>query len=129
MNNQSTGDAISDMLFIETILRHYDWSAEDWDATYKDLPSRQIKVSVMDRNKVQTTDAERKCTLPVGLQESIDAYVRKLGPNARCFVRPSGTEDIVRVYAESETQEKADTLAEAVAEAVVHLVNIEYNDK
>jgi phosphoacetylglucosamine mutase len=117
------------MLLIETILRHYDWDAEDWDATYTDLPSRQIKVSVSDRNKVQTTDAERKCVLPKGLQESIDAYVSKLGPNARCFVRPSGTEDVVRIYAESETQEKADTLANAVSEAVTHLVNVEYHDK
>lgn len=117
------------MLVIETILRHYDWTAEDWNATYTDLPSRQIKVSVMDRNKVQTTDAERKCTLPKGLQESIDAYVTKLGPNARCFVRPSGTEDIVRVYAEAETQGKADTLANAVSEAVTHLVNVDYDDK
>lgn len=129
MTDKSTGDAISDMLLIESILRHYDWSAEDWDSMYTDLPSRQIKVSVTDRNRVTTSDAERRCTLPSGLQESIDAYVKKLGPNARCFVRPSGTEDVVRVYAEAETQEKADTLAAAVSEAVIHLVNVEYLDK
>lgn len=39
-------------------------------------------------------------------------------PNGRSFVRPSGTEDIVRVYAEASTQEGADNLAIAVGNAV-----------
>ena len=33
----------------------------------------------------------------------------------RCFIRPSGTEDVVRVYAEASTQEAADGLAYSVA--------------
>lgn len=36
----------------------------------------------------------------------------------RAFARPSGTEDVVRVYAEASTQEQADALAAAVARAV-----------
>ena len=36
----------------------------------------------------------------------------------QCFVRPSGTEDVVRVYAEAETREAADRLAFAVAQKV-----------
>ncbi|CAN0126952.1 unnamed protein product, partial [Heterosigma akashiwo] len=32
-------------------------------------------------------------------------------PRGRCFVRPSGTENVVRVYAEAETQRAADALA------------------
>ncbi|KAH1205606.1 Phosphoacetylglucosamine mutase [Glycine max] len=39
-------------------------------------------------------------------------------PQGRCFVRPSGTEDVVRVYAEASTQEAADTLANCVAKLV-----------
>ncbi len=33
------------------------------------------------------------------------------GPKPRCFVRPSGTEDAVRVYAEANSQRGADALA------------------
>lgn len=49
----------------------------------------------------------------LGLQEGIDRLVAdfKLG---RAFVRPSGTEDVVRIYAEAESQESADALAKAV---------------
>jgi phosphoacetylglucosamine mutase len=39
----------------------------------------------------------------------------------RAFVRPSGTEDVVRVYAEAATQEQARKLAHEVARAVHQL--------
>lgn len=52
---------------------------------------------------IETTDAERRTVCPAGLQEAIDSTVNKY-KQARSFVRPSGTEDVVRVYAEAETQ-------------------------
>ncbi|KAH1205607.1 Phosphoacetylglucosamine mutase [Glycine max] len=54
---------------------------------------------------------------PPGLQEAINEETAK-NPQGRCFVRPSGTEDVVRVYAEASTQEAADTLANCVAKLV-----------
>lgn len=56
-----------------------------------------------DRRVIDTTDAERRAVSPAGLQEAIDTLVKK-HRLARSFVRPSGTEDVVRVYAEAETQ-------------------------
>ena len=56
-----------------------------------------------DRRVIDTTDAERKTTSPAGLQEAIDTLNRKYRLS-RSFVRPSGTEDVVRVYAEAETR-------------------------
>ena len=44
------------------------------------------QVSVADRNVIQTTDAERKCVLPVGLQQEIEAIVTKFN-KGRSFVR------------------------------------------
>ncbi|VCX42199.1 unnamed protein product, partial [Gulo gulo] len=55
-----------------------------------------------------------------GLQEAIDDLVKKY-KLSRAFVRPSGTEDIVRVYAEADSQENADSLAHAVSLAVFQL--------
>ena len=102
---------------------------------YKDLPNRQLKVRVKDRMVVKTTDFERRCTSPEGLQEQINTLVSQTA-RGRSFVRleregggvqtfndrvslggipattiiycifycrPSGTEDVVRVYAEAET--------------------------
>lgn len=118
--NQTVGDAISDMLLIEAILAIKGITIQQWDAIYSDLPNRQLKVKVSDRRVIDTTDAERRAVSPVGLQEAIDSLVKKY-KLARSFVRPSGTEDVVRVYAEAETQESADALAHEVSLAVYRL--------
>ncbi|KAM8831589.1 phosphoacetylglucosamine mutase [Spinachia spinachia] len=118
--NQTVGDAISDMLLIEAILAIRGMTIQQWDAIYSDLPNRQLKVKVADRRVIDTADAERRAVSPKGLQEAIDSLVRKYR-EARSFVRPSGTEDVVRVYAEAETQESADSLAHEVSLAVYRL--------
>ncbi|XP_074471736.1 phosphoacetylglucosamine mutase isoform X1 [Sebastes fasciatus] len=117
---QAVGDAISDMLLIEAILAIKGMTIQQWDAIYSDLPSRQLKVKVADRRVIDTTDAERQAVSPAGLQEAINSLVKKYR-QARSFVRPSGTEDVVRVYAEAETQESADALAHEVSLAVYRL--------
>ena len=49
MTNQCVGDALSDMLIVESILFAKGWSAQSWYEAYQDLPNRQLKVSVKDR--------------------------------------------------------------------------------
>jgi len=110
MINQTVGDSLSDMLMVESILHERGWDVQDWSMAYQDLPNRQIKVSVADRNVIQTADEERVCVKPGGLQEAINTIVTKF-KEGRSFVRPSGTEDVVRVYAEADTQANADQLA------------------
>ncbi|KAK6337769.1 Phosphoacetylglucosamine Mutase [Orbilia brochopaga] len=111
--NQTVGDALSDLLLVEVILAHKAWSPAQWDACYTDLPNRLEKAEVKDRNAYKTTDAERRLVEPEGLQARIDALVSKYH-EARSFVRPSGTENVVRVYAEAATKSEADELAAKV---------------
>ncbi|XP_049880653.1 phosphoacetylglucosamine mutase [Pectinophora gossypiella] len=120
MTNETVGDAISDLFLVETVLCARGHDARDWHAAYTDLPCRQLKVAVQDRNAITTADAERQCTAPEGLQTRIDELVAEY-KDGRSFVRPSGTEDVVRVYAEADTQESADKLAAQVAQAVFDL--------
>ncbi|KAK2372415.1 phosphoacetylglucosamine mutase [Trifolium repens] len=115
--NQAVGDALSGVLLVEVILKHMGWSIHRWNELYHDLPSRQLKVKVADRTSVVTANAETVVVRPPGLQEAINAETAKY-TQGRCFVRPSGTEDVVRVYAEASTQEAADTLANSVAKLV-----------
>ena len=115
--NQTVGDALSDMLLVLVILAARRWGAAEWDNCYSDLPNRLTKVSVPDRTLFTTTDAERRLSSPVGLQDKIDELVQRT-PQGRSFVRPSGTEDCVRVYAEAETSEEAERLAQAVEHLV-----------
>lgn len=118
--NETVGDAISDMLVVETILHDKGWSVRDWEGSYTDLPNKLMKVQVADRHVFQTTDAERVCVKPEGLQEEINKLVAKY-KRGRSFVRPSGTEDIVRVYAEAATQDDTNRLAAEVSMKVYEL--------
>ncbi|XP_023596152.1 phosphoacetylglucosamine mutase isoform X3 [Trichechus manatus latirostris] len=117
---KAAGDAISDMLVTEAILALKGLTIQQWDALYTDLPNRQLKVKVADRQVINTTDAERQAVTPPGLQEAINGLVKKYRLS-RAFVRPSGTEDVVRVYAEADSQESADSLAHEVSLAVFQL--------
>lgn len=115
--NQAVGDALSGLLLVEAILLHTGWSIQKWNELYKDLPSRQLKVKVVDRTAVVTANAETIVVQPAGIQDAINTATAKYH-HGRCFIRPSGTEDVIRVYAEATTQEEADSLASDVAKLV-----------
>jgi len=133
--NQAVGDAISDVLLVDAILYLKGWSIGDWDALYEDLPSRQCKVKVGDRSIIRTDESEARAVAPPRLQPALDSAMEALDgrsrsgipsgggavapARSRCFVRPSGTENAVRVYAEASTQADADGLASEAA-ALVH---------
>ncbi|KAJ7071075.1 phosphoacetylglucosamine mutase [Mycena amicta] len=112
--NQTVGDALSDILLVEVVLAHKAYDGADWDSLYIDLPNRLVKVVVADRNQFKTEDAERQLVSPPGLQARINDLVRRF-EGGRSFVRPSGTEDVVRVYAEAGSKPQADELAFRVA--------------
>lgn len=109
--NQAVGDAISDMLSVLAILQVTGQDASSWHGMYKDLPSKQLKVSGLDKSKIICSEDECRVVSPTELQNSLTAAMTAI-PKGRCFVRPSGTEDVVRVYAEAETQSLADKLAD-----------------
>lgn len=111
--NQCVGDAMSDLLLVEAILCEEEMSFPSWDSLYFELPSRQLKVKVSDRSIFKTTQADTKLISPPHLQPQIDSLVAQTF-KGRAFVRPSGTEDVVRIYAEAETREQCDQLANEI---------------
>jgi len=107
---------------VDAILQLQNWTLEDWHTSlYQDLPSRQLKVRVADRTVIQTNENETRCVEPAAVQAELDAAVLACGAQGRAFVRPSGTEDVVRVYAEAATVDQADALAAAAANIVHRL--------
>lgn len=117
--NQTVGDALSDLLLVEVILAHRGWGPQEWINTYTDLPNRLVRMEVRDRTIFKAVDAERRLEAPVGMQPQIDALVAKY-KQGRSFVRASGTEDAVRIYAEAATRSETDDLAQKVSLLVKH---------
>ena len=118
--NQAVGDALSDLFLVDAILYLKGWTLKDWNKLYNDLPSRQCKVKVKDRSLIRTNENETKSTNPPQLQIALENAMNNAisGSAARAFVRPSGTENVVRVYAEASTQDDADALASEAAALV-----------
>ena len=58
--------------------------------------------------------------LPPSVLERVAAINEQLAGNARVLVRPSGTEPVVRLLAEAETEEEAESLCASLAALVTH---------
>lgn len=86
--NDVVGDGIADMLAVECLLRHFDWSIQDWgNQTYRNMPNIQLKVPVQDRSIWATAEEnETQLIRPVGIQDKIDKIVEQFD-EARAFVR------------------------------------------
>ncbi|KAK6110775.1 Phosphoglucomutase/phosphomannomutase alpha/beta/alpha domain I family protein [Brugia pahangi] len=115
--NTVVGDAMTDLLAVEMILKHYDWTVENWNNMYKDLPNVQRKLRAVNRSVFQMSADETTCVKPRKLQGAINTIVSKY-TDGRSFVRPSGTEDVVRIYAEAATEHDAEAIANEVEVAV-----------
>ncbi|HEV7657711.1 MAG TPA: phosphoglucosamine mutase, partial [Mycobacteriales bacterium] len=78
-------------------------------AVVQRLPQVLINVPVADRARVATAPA---------VVAAVEAAAAELGDDGRVLLRPSGTEQIVRVMVEAPTQDSADAIAHRVATAV-----------
>ncbi|KAF6004088.1 Phosphoglucomutase-3 [Cyanidiococcus yangmingshanensis] len=131
--NQAVGDGIANLLLIASLLQWKRWSIADWaGAFYTPLASVYSAMHVPDRHAIKTTDFDRRVTYPPALEASIRGVLEQHRQirtgneqhegsfdNMRVVVRPSGTEDIVRIYVEAPTKEDALAIADAVSTAVM----------
>ncbi len=106
--NQNVGDGITCIFLAEAIFSQGN-RIDDYLALYKDLPSKQLQLCVRDKNEVETTDAERTCVCPFGLQEHLNG-ITSMYENSRTFIRPSGTENLVRIYVETRCEDDLEAL-------------------
>jgi len=75
------------------------------------------KIKVQDRSKFKVTPDESRLVSPEDLQKDIDASVAKVN-GGKAFVRPSGTEDVLRLYAEAQTMEEVEMLTTEITNVI-----------
>ncbi|KHN70402.1 phosphoacetylglucosamine mutase [Ordospora colligata] len=119
------GDAVANFLVFKGIMA----SANDL-SKFKENPSRLHTVVIKDKNSIKV-NLNNRVLEPKGLQEMIDAEMANF--KGRSFVRPSGTENVVRIYAECSDSDNTDLLCLNVAthvytmcEGVGNLPEIDY---
>lgn len=116
--NQAVGDGVADLLLIIAMLSFEDMSIDEWIQLYDERCSCNMIVRVEDKSVIKTVDCDREVEQPTALRVAISTISSEKG--CRAFVRPSGTEDVVRVYAEAPfgNEGKAKEMAKVISQAI-----------
>ena len=104
--NPLTGDAVFNFLQIELILLYLNMSREEFANIFVYKKFKTYKLKVKDKNAIIADEIKAIVVEPKEIQNHIDLLVEKhkeLSP--RIYIRPSGTEDIIRIHIEADTDE------------------------
>lgn len=118
LTNLAAGDSMANFLLIQSGLRLLDLSVEKWHGVYKEMVASNTKCQVKDKSKIKVNFSEDRIVTPPEIQFGIDKIIGGF-PNSRAFVRPSGTEDIVRIYVETKTKGENEIVREKIKRLIV----------
>ena len=105
----TTGDGILAGLHLLARLAESGKPLTELAAVMRKLPQVMVNVQGVDKSRVSSSSE---------VAEAVSAAETELGATGRVLLRPSGTEPLVRVMVEAETQERADSIANQLAEVV-----------
>jgi phosphoglucosamine mutase len=105
----TTGDGLLTALHVMARMATTGRPLAELAAVVQRLPQVLVNVAVADREAVATSAA---------VLTAVRAAEAELGDTGRILLRPSGTEQLVRVMVEAPTQPQADAIAHRVAQAV-----------
>ncbi len=109
LDHATTGDGLLTGLALLSRMAETGSSLAELSSVVQRLPQILINVPVTDRLRVAESDE---------VAEAVNAVEEELGDSGRVLLRPSGTEQLVRVMVEAPTQERADEVAGRLAEVV-----------
>ena len=109
LDHATTGDGLLTGLSLMSRMSATGASLAELASIVQRLPQTLINVPVRDRLAVSESDE---------VAEAVNAVEAELGDSGRVLLRPSGTEQLVRVMVEAPTQEQADAVAARLAEVV-----------
>ena len=111
----TTGDGLLTATRFLSLVASRGATVEEVAALMRRYPQRMVNVAVRDREALDAAD---------DVWEAVRAVERELGEEGRVLVRPSGTEPLVRVMVEAETEELAVRHADALASVVAERLGV-----
>lgn len=108
---QTTGDGIVSALQVLAAMRHHEKSLAEMLEGLTKLPQVLINVRLGDKKAAEVQNAE-------AVQQAITDVKRQLDGNGRLLLRPSGTEPLIRVMTEGESETEIRQLAESLAQVI-----------
>ena len=111
--NSIASDGVSNLLVIESIMKSMNLSIKDVYDFYNEIPYKIVDIK-MKYSKFITNEDDSKIIEPKNMQIIIDELSNKYA-NSKIYVRPTGTEDYLRVYVESETDDNCEKIIEELS--------------
>lgn len=105
----TTGDGVLAGLHLLARVAESGKPLSELAAVMRKLPQVMVNVPGVDKSRVASS---------MEIAEAVAAAEVELGVGGRVLLRPSGTEPLVRVMVEAQTQDQADTIAHRLAEVV-----------
>ncbi|MBP2057708.1 phosphoglucosamine mutase [Lactobacillus colini] len=112
----NTGDGMLTGLHLLYVMKDTGKSLSELLADFKEYPQRLINVPVRDKSSWKQYPA---------IAAAIEKVEQEVEGNGRIFVRPSGTQELLRVMTEAPTQELADKYCQEVADVIQEEMGIE----
>jgi phosphoglucosamine mutase len=109
LDHATTGDGLLTGLSLLSRMAETGASLAELASVVHRLPQTLVNVPVRDRLAVVESDV---------VAAAVNQCEAELGDDGRVLLRPSGTEQLVRVMVEAPTQERADAIAERLAGVV-----------
>ena len=109
----TTGDGLVSALELLGVIAASGKTATELMSVMEKFPQALVNVRVTDRTLYDGNEA-------IAAAEA--AAEAELGDEGRLLVRPSGTEPLIRVMVEAHTQQKADEIANRVADVVIEQI-------
>lgn len=107
--HSNTGDGLITALQLIAVMKEKNKSLSELSKVMVRLPQVLVNVKVTHKDKLN--DAEQSW-------KAVEKAEGKLGGKGRVLVRPSGTEPLVRVMVEAESQDYAEAIAQEIADII-----------
>ena len=114
LKNATTGDGILTSLKVMEAMLEKKATLSELRRDLKIYPQLLVNVNVADKDKIMNS---------YEIKKEVKAIEEELGDTGRLLLRPSGTEPLIRVMVEAETQEMCDKYVSRMVELVEKVKN------
>jgi phosphoglucosamine mutase len=112
----TTGDGMLTALQLLHVMQETDKSLSELAAEMTIYPQKLVNVKVQDKKEALANEA---------IKQVIASVEAEMGDEGRVLVRPSGTQDLLRVMAEAPTQESVDAYVDQIVAVVQQEVGVQ----
>jgi phosphoacetylglucosamine mutase len=123
--NQLVGDSVANLLAIMTILDSVNCTINQWSNLFIKYPNILSIINVKDRSIFVVDEKETTLIEPKFIQTNIDQILNSFDIKCRAFVRPSGTEDLLRLYVE--VQSNSNNELTLITNEIIKNIKNQYN--